>query len=525
MQFLPVTSDDRAWDGRTLAASGYPAYFTHRNENYIYPENTLTGIGSSVYGDALPVVMFNASILSDGSLGLMHDTTSTRTCTTTQTIASINQTQFRALVCDPSVQLAAGWPNENVPMLEDVLNQFGGRVVLWIEAVGTGAAAAAAALIARYRLQNSCVISSATSTDGAAVAPYGVPWWFQTDTDSAAAWVTAGATGLLGSTSVTNAYITNAIAVGLKVAIWTNMTGSPVAVESRTNAAAWRAKTATNIDSSDPVYTAAAVPVQTNDTFANLRHMHGMLPDYPSNSDFGQFFATSYTITSNSAANPTVITTSTTHGVVSGESITIAGNSIIPNGVYVATVTGLTTLTIPINPGAGSGGTVVPVGRSGRFGWSSATLSSGALMGWSCPLANAASTYHINCTVTYDTVPGDTSRWPAIVFACMTDMPYTNSALTGVNDYLFMYRASGTATLYRDDNGVSTSLATDATWPTVASGQSRALRVDVTPTTVTVTDIASGKSVTKADATYRGAYWHFYKNTTMVASISGVTIS
>jgi hypothetical protein len=66
-------------------------------------------------------------------------------------------------------------------------------------------------------------------------------------------------------------------------------------------------------------------------------------------------------ITSSSAANPTVITTSAPHGLTSGDQVTLQGHSASPfiNSTYTATVTGATAFTIPVSvTSAGSGGTV-----------------------------------------------------------------------------------------------------------------------------------------------------------------------
>lgn len=69
----------------------------------------------------------------------------------------------------------------------------------------------------------------------------------------------------------------------------------------------------------------------------------------------------SVAITSNSAANPTVVTFAANHGYQSGETITIAGQSgtVDINGSRVITVTGATTGTVPVNclAGGGTGGT------------------------------------------------------------------------------------------------------------------------------------------------------------------------
>lgn len=71
------------------------------------------------------------------------------------------------------------------------------------------------------------------------------------------------------------------------------------------------------------------------------------------------------TITSSSIASPTVITTSAPHGLTSGQTVLIAGHtSVTPeiDGEHVATVTGASTFTIPVNVTAdGVGGTVTLV--------------------------------------------------------------------------------------------------------------------------------------------------------------------
>ena len=68
------------------------------------------------------------------------------------------------------------------------------------------------------------------------------------------------------------------------------------------------------------------------------------------------------TITTCSVANPTVITTSTPHGFLTGGTVTIAGcagSTPAIGGTYTITVTSLTTFTIPVNVTvAGAGGTV-----------------------------------------------------------------------------------------------------------------------------------------------------------------------
>lgn len=62
-------------------------------------------------------------------------------------------------------------------------------------------------------------------------------------------------------------------------------------------------------------------------------------------------------ITSISAANPAIITTTSPHNLVSGDSVVISGTSTTPStlATYTVTVTGTTTFTIPVNVTVGGG--------------------------------------------------------------------------------------------------------------------------------------------------------------------------
>lgn len=75
-------------------------------------------------------------------------------------------------------------------------------------------------------------------------------------------------------------------------------------------------------------------------------------------------------ITSNSIANPTVVTTTAPHGLATGETVKIAGvtggTPTINGNTRVVTVTGASTFTIPVNASAGgTGGTFERVKNAG----------------------------------------------------------------------------------------------------------------------------------------------------------------
>ena len=67
-------------------------------------------------------------------------------------------------------------------------------------------------------------------------------------------------------------------------------------------------------------------------------------------------------ITSSSVADPTLITTTAAHGLVTGQVVTIAshaGSTPVINGTHVVTVVSTTTFNIPVNVTVGgTGGTI-----------------------------------------------------------------------------------------------------------------------------------------------------------------------
>lgn len=78
----------------------------------------------------------------------------------------------------------------------------------------------------------------------------------------------------------------------------------------------------------------------------------------------------SLTITGNTLANPTVVTTSTAHGMVTGDSVNITGSNSTPviNGDYTITMISPTTFSVPVNVTiAGTTGTVQRTSTSN--GW------------------------------------------------------------------------------------------------------------------------------------------------------------
>ncbi len=95
----------------------------------------------------------------------------------------------------------------------------------------------------------------------------------------------------------------------------------------------------------------------------------------PANSENGAVDA--LTISSNTAANPTVVTTSAAHGLSDGDVVQITG-SVDIDGTFIVDVLTATTFSIPVSSGGGATGTVKPLDDTNEtFGNGTTTLLPG----------------------------------------------------------------------------------------------------------------------------------------------------
>lgn len=106
--------------------------FDHRGWPDVYPEHTLTAYAASLTNGA-KFVECDVHLLSDGTLGVMHDSTVDRTTTSTGAPITFSEAQWKAMVCDPSTYLGANWPNDVPAFLPDVLDLYAGKVLLLLE--------------------------------------------------------------------------------------------------------------------------------------------------------------------------------------------------------------------------------------------------------------------------------------------------------------------------------------------------------------------------------------------------------
>ena len=104
-----------------------PIYIAHRGGSSVAPEQTMGAfrISSAIGAD---MIECDVDTLADGSLILMHDTTVNRTTDGTGNIAAYDAVSVKSL--DASYNWPNGYESESVPLFDELLNEFGGKIVL-----------------------------------------------------------------------------------------------------------------------------------------------------------------------------------------------------------------------------------------------------------------------------------------------------------------------------------------------------------------------------------------------------------
>lgn len=133
----------------------------HRGAAALAPENTLEAYRAA-YASGLRVLEQDVRLLSDGTLVVMHDERVDRLTTTAGRVRDFDLEAWRALRFD-----TRSWPAFSsrtdiaLPLLADVLAEFGGRAVLVPEAkdAGSGAPLVDALLAAGIRREHALVQS------------------------------------------------------------------------------------------------------------------------------------------------------------------------------------------------------------------------------------------------------------------------------------------------------------------------------------------------------------------------------
>ena len=249
-----------------------PFVIAHRGGAMQVPEHTMEGYRVAV-GQGLAVIEQDVSTLADGGLGVMHDGTVDRMTTSSGNVADHTSVSWKQLDIDASVTLGGGWPDGlRPPLFEEVLVEFGNRVLLCVEAKSSDAMGPVIDALERRGIRPASVLLQSYALADCRLARsrgWDVIWLGSTDVLRAAvegiAWIGPEAG------HVTPAVCARAHAAGIEVACHT--------VNRRHQRDVLVADGVDAIFSDDPVYIAGDAGRRTSDLFAHQVWLPGMLPD------------------------------------------------------------------------------------------------------------------------------------------------------------------------------------------------------------------------------------------------------
>ncbi len=257
-----------------------PFVIAHRGGAMQVPEHTMEGYRVAV-GQGLPVIEQDVSTLADGGLGVMHDGTVDRMTTSSGNVADHTSVSWKQLDIDASATLGGGWPDGlRPPLFEEVLTEFGNRVLLCAEAKSSDAMGPMIDALERRGVRPASVLLQSYALADCRLARsrgWDVIWLGSTDVVRAA----AEGIGWIGpaADSVTSAVCARAHAAGIEVACHT--------VNRRHRRDVLLADGVDAVFSDDPVYLAGDAGRRASDLFARQVWLPGMLPD----TGRGRFFA------------------------------------------------------------------------------------------------------------------------------------------------------------------------------------------------------------------------------------------
>ena len=272
-----------------------PFVIAHRGGSLQVPEHTMEGYRVAV-GQGLHVIEQDVSTLADGGLGVMHDGTVDRMTTSSGNVAEHTSVSWKQLDIDASITLGGGWPDGlHPPLFEEVLTEFGNRVLLCAEAKSTDAMGPMIDALERHGVRPASVLLQSFALVDCRLARsrgWDVIWLGCADIAQAS----AEGIGWIGLRAghVTAEFCAAAHAAGIAVACFT--------VNRRHQRDAVIADGVDAIFSDDPAYIAGDASRRASDLFAGQRWLPGMLPGtgrgrfYADDSSWG--FGVSDTITS-----------------------------------------------------------------------------------------------------------------------------------------------------------------------------------------------------------------------------------
>jgi glycerophosphoryl diester phosphodiesterase len=157
----PTTRSGRITAASWAASRGTRFSIAHRGAGDVYPEHSLPGYRAAVAMGA-QCLEVSVAMTSDGVLICMHDLTYDRT-TTGKGVIAAQPSSVLSRIAIRQPQLGPVWvqpPLPEVPRLETVLKEFGGKVVICLEAKDDRAYPSMMAMVSRLGLLDSVIVKA-----------------------------------------------------------------------------------------------------------------------------------------------------------------------------------------------------------------------------------------------------------------------------------------------------------------------------------------------------------------------------
>ncbi|WP_327356528.1 glycerophosphodiester phosphodiesterase [Streptomyces sp. NBC_01304] len=124
------------WGGGPLTVDALPqvVYTAHRGGALEVPENSMSGLMAAHARGTAQVLDVDTRILRDGTLVAMHDAKLDRTTHSRGPVRSLTRADWEQVRLRPDRGLHGQWRSERPPTVAEVLERFGGKVVLMLEA-------------------------------------------------------------------------------------------------------------------------------------------------------------------------------------------------------------------------------------------------------------------------------------------------------------------------------------------------------------------------------------------------------
>lgn len=123
------------WGAGPLTVDSLPRvpYVAHRGGAREVPENSMSGLMAAFRRGTAQVLDVDTRVLRDGTPVVFHDATLNRTTFLGDEVRALDAGEWRTVRLRPRDRLPGSWRAERPPTVAEVLDRFGGRIVLMLE--------------------------------------------------------------------------------------------------------------------------------------------------------------------------------------------------------------------------------------------------------------------------------------------------------------------------------------------------------------------------------------------------------